>query len=364
MTSSTTGNEEPEAQYGDCYDFPTSQIGGGTPCTLRKRRLSTLSYETPTRLRTVVHASSRDVGLVSRASDRRAQLVPGGPSPTVPSAPPVMRIIPFTPVSTGLVGPSHPKRVPRGASPATLPSSPQPLVHGTSAEPLSAPTSPHEAGKAPPATPPSNQSLLMHTTSQEPPSAPTSPHGTATGRMSEQNRRTLLAGFKEVLEYFRNLAERTELSMDQVLSVWEKQNGQKHKGPGNPWNAYESYIKHPQNRDEELCRCGFEPGLFIIHSLVVELLMTIPDSQLTVEVRTTCFKGFKRAFPDSWSDILETWDDIRMNEPPRAQTLAQRARTFQKYTSEVIQRVRRYAWMMILYTHSSLGQFLQCPIWV
>jgi len=68
-----------------------------------------------------------------------------------------------------------------------------------------------------------------------------------------------------------------------------------------------------------------------------------------------CFKGLKCAFPDSWSDILETWDEIQMNEPPCAQTLAQQARTFQKYTSKVIQRVRMYAQMFIPYTHSSLG---------
>ena len=62
------------------------------------------------------------------------------------------------------------------------------------------------------------------------------------------------------------------------------------------------------------------------------------DVQLNGVNSSACFKVFKSAYPETWETILLTWTEVQANDPP-AQTLAQQARTFNRYTEDVIDKV-------------------------
>lgn len=64
-------------------------------------------------------------------------------------------------------------------------------------------------------------------------------------------------------------------------------------------------------------------------------------SEITAEMRTKCFAAFKEDLPDSWMEILEISQEALLYDTHEP-TVAQRARTFNKFTSKVIEIVRSW----------------------
>jgi len=136
----------------------------------------------------------------------------------------------------------------------------------------------------------------------------------------------------------QKIVKDTGLTSQQVLTLWDKKNGRETK-LGNSWNIYEGYLKDPANQADEIRRAGLTYRvprlLFVFYPTHYPPFIAC---QITHEVRSQCFAKFKTAYPDSWTTILETWQDVQMYEAP-GQTLAQRGRVFHKFVTQIVERV-------------------------
>ena len=168
-------------------------------------------------------------------------------------------------------------------------------------------------------------------TTNSPPESPTF------GRLSAHNRDLLTAGFHQIEAAFQNIANNTGLPITQILALWDKKNGRETKS-GNSWNIYEGYLKDPANQAEEIRRAGLTYRALLLIHLHSAFLMSTIACQITNEVRSQCFSKFKAAYPNSWSTILEAWQDAQMYDTP-GQTIAQRARAFNKFVAQISERV-------------------------
>jgi hypothetical protein len=77
------------------------------------------------------------------------------------------------------------------------------------------------------------------------------------GRLSLENAELLRAGFEKIEATVQKLSQTTSLSVNQILSLWDKKNGRDSR-LGNHWNVYEGYLKDPANQAEEVRRAGFK----------------------------------------------------------------------------------------------------------
>jgi hypothetical protein len=335
------------------------QVGGGPSATTpkRPRREKTPPQLTPTRLRSVIHRSDRDAGsIISNAQDRRAKLLQEPIDGSQLKLPP-------PPLASGTSGDQScgvephelhppPKAPPRPLVPTTNVIPPTPNPPRTSAH--TAPTPPRPpvltTNVIPPTPNPPRTST--HTAPTPPPLPKSSGDAAAMGRLSEHNRKILAAGFDKLELLVQTLANDTALPINQILALWDKRSGRETK-LGNVWNIYEAYLKDPSNQQDEVLRAGLNYRKHSSSPTYVSYLLHPAACQITNDVRKQCFARFKAAYPDSWSSILEAWQEVQSYEAP-GQTVAQRARAFNKFTTQLIQRVFSSSLLVYHSTNSSL----------
>ncbi|KAG2749547.1 hypothetical protein P692DRAFT_20731576, partial [Suillus brevipes Sb2] len=118
-----------------------------------------------------------------------------------------------------------------------------------------------------------------------------------------------------------DLAAKTGLPLQQVSHAYHKARGRIHSG-FNHWNTYGHYLK--VNREQELQRLGN--------------IEVADAAQITPAIRAECYKAFRAAFPDSWQEILETFEQVEVRSVG-PQTVSQRTQEFNKIWRKVVTTV-------------------------
>ncbi|KAJ8579322.1 hypothetical protein M405DRAFT_848307, partial [Rhizopogon salebrosus TDB-379] len=140
------------------------------------------------------------------------------------------------------------------------------------------------------------------------------PSGFVPGRKSANTNAILEAGFVDIEHSFVQLSKSTSMPLQQVISCFLKGHGRTTVSI-NFWNLYaRSYFK--DNVEQELARVG----------------VTLPadGGSPNMSIRTKCYELFKKAFPDTFKEILLVQDEVKtLSGSP--QTVSQRAHEFQKY---------------------------------
>ncbi|KAG1769965.1 hypothetical protein EV702DRAFT_923516, partial [Suillus placidus] len=115
------------------------------------------------------------------------------------------------------------------------------------------------------------------------------------GRRTDEVNALLEENFKAIDDIFNDLATKTGLPLQQVSHAYHKARGRIHSG-FNHWNMYGHYLK--VNREQELQRLGN--------------IEVADAAQITPAIRAECYKVFRAAFPDSWQEILETFEQVEV----------------------------------------------------
>ncbi|KAG2033261.1 hypothetical protein BDR03DRAFT_815654, partial [Suillus americanus] len=123
--------------------------------------------------------------------------------------------------------------------------------------------------------------------------------------------------FKVINDIFNNLVAKTGLPLQQISHVYYKARGRIHS-VFNHWNVYGHYLK--VNRTQELQRLGKDVGT--------------DNAQITPTIRGECYKVFQLAYPDTWQDILKTFEEAEMTMGG-PQTVSQRTQDFNKVWKKV-----------------------------
>ncbi|KAG2097064.1 hypothetical protein BD769DRAFT_1291129, partial [Suillus cothurnatus] len=137
------------------------------------------------------------------------------------------------------------------------------------------------------------------------------------GRRTDEVNALLEENFKAIDDIFNDLAAKTGLPLQQVSHAYHKARGCIHSG-FNHWNTYGHYLK--VNREQELQRLGN--------------IEVADAAQITPAIRAECYKAFRVAFPDSWQEILETFEQVEVRSVG-PQTVSQRTQEFSKVWRKV-----------------------------
>jgi hypothetical protein len=146
--------------------------------------------------------------------------------------------------------------------------------------------------------------------------------GALVGRRTDEVNALLEENFKAIDDIFNDLAAKTGLPLQQVSHAYHKARGRIHSG-FNHWNTYGHYLK--VNREQELQRLGN--------------IEVADAAQITPAIRAECYKAFRAAFPDSWQEILETFEQVEVRSVG-PQTVSQRTQEFSKVWRKVVTTVR------------------------
>ncbi|KAG2104044.1 uncharacterized protein F5147DRAFT_529189, partial [Suillus discolor] len=115
------------------------------------------------------------------------------------------------------------------------------------------------------------------------------------GRRTDEVNGLLDEQFKVIDDIFNNLVAKTGLPLQQISHAYHKARGRIHSA-FNHWNVYGHYLK--VNRTQELRRLGKDVGT--------------DNAQITSTIRGECYKVFQLAYPDTWQDILEVFEEAEM----------------------------------------------------
>ncbi|KAH7918049.1 hypothetical protein BV22DRAFT_978258, partial [Leucogyrophana mollusca] len=113
------------------------------------------------------------------------------------------------------------------------------------------------------------------------------------GRIPLEVKTVLRDGFLKLDDDVKKLAERTFIPVEQVISLWHKHRTHSVYAP-NRWNIYQRYFVSDQIT--ELARLGKDaPPL---------------GGTVTSAMRTKCYELFQRQNKESWTEILDTYEDL------------------------------------------------------
>ncbi|KAG1889579.1 hypothetical protein F4604DRAFT_1915438 [Suillus subluteus] len=139
------------------------------------------------------------------------------------------------------------------------------------------------------------------------------------GQRSIETNSALEEGFTALDAVVIDTAKNMNMPSHQVISLWMKSRGRVINNT-NYWNLYVGYFKDRMR--QELARLGEDAPP--------------QDGSMTPStgIRRQCYEHFKNTYPDSYQDILDTYEELDMlSDAP--QTIAQSTQTFQKLTRRV-----------------------------
>ncbi|KII84488.1 hypothetical protein PLICRDRAFT_179314 [Plicaturopsis crispa FD-325 SS-3] len=151
-------------------------------------------------------------------------------------------------------------------------------------------------------------------------SSPSSPDGAGSeprrGRPSNATLQIVATGFEEMDRIARRISDDTDMDPSQVADWYRR-----HQRAGvvrNPWNIYGQYFN--EHIKQELKRVK---GAKLI------------EGSDNVNVRSACYKAFKRDHPHHWEEMLETFETMLLYSTT-SHTVARRAREFDRVAEAMI----------------------------
>ncbi|KAJ3556280.1 hypothetical protein NM688_g2116 [Phlebia brevispora] len=163
-------------------------------------------------------------------------------------------------------------------------------------------------------------------------SVPAQSHATATSeeedklkpsqkRVTNALAKKIKTDLQAVYTLLDEVAQKYDISMEKMVRM-HRSSLQHRSGIANTWNWYESYFAG--HEEQELRRCFSE-----------ERIAEIQAEGVVQAIRSACWKQFKKRYPDTYSDILFTYHLKTIVEETGEQTVHQRHRAFQQYTSQL-----------------------------
>jgi len=180
------------------------------------------------------------------------------------------------------------------------------------------------------------------------------------GRRSEEANAAIEKQFNFIDGAINELVASTGIPVHQVLNLFMKSRGRIHNAT-NHWNIYGQYFK--LYCLQELERAGKDRN--VISKLIVFLPTTLIDSfvhLVTSTIQRDCYKCFQDTYPDTWQEILTTFDEAQTSSGPPL-TVMQWSHEFTRLSRKVTTLVRLVLCNLLVLMKSPVG-FCHCETWL